>query len=124
MEYTVKYTCGAISTNAKQSEITTYMWPGFLAELCEEELTVWELCSSTMWRLRPDITAPPANCIAITSSQALHWKQGQERWVALPLGLHQRMLKPLQESEQEQVQVPAQVRQQPSLISLCTTGKS
>ena len=104
-------------SNAKQSEITTYMWPGFLAELCDEELTVWELCSPTTWRLRQDITAPPANCIATTSSQAVHWTQGQERWV----GLQQGPLRVLrgQEKEQAWVQQQEPERQRPSLLALC-----
>lgn len=114
MEYTVEYINGKNPDNAKQTEITTYMWPGFLAELCNDELTVWELCSPTRWRLRPDILAPPATCIAITSSQALHWEQGQERWVGLLSGLHQkvhRVLKMQRQGPQEQ--------QQQSLLSLC-----
>lgn len=42
MEYTVEYNSGKFPVDAKQTEITTYMWPGFLAELCEDELTVWD----------------------------------------------------------------------------------
>lgn len=125
MEYTVDYSIGESPTNAKQTEITTYMWPGFLAELCDGELTVWELYSPTTWQLRPDITAPPANCIAITSSQALHWGQGQERWVGLLSGLHQRVLQPLQGLEKETAQKPElPEKQRPSLLALCTIGKS
>jgi hypothetical protein len=111
MEYTVEYTDGHVPSNAKQTEITTYMWPGFLAELIEDELTVWELCSSVVWKLRPDIMAPPANCIATTSSQAVHWIQGQERWV----GLQQGPLRILKAQMHQQVQE----RQRPSLLDLC-----
>ena len=83
MDYTVEYIENVIDipSYAKQTEITTYIWPGFLAEWCYDELTVWELYSPSIWRRRPDIMAPPADCIGITSSQGLHWAQGQERWV-------------------------------------------
>ncbi len=100
---------------AKQTEITTYMWPGFLAELCEGELTVWELCAPTEWNQRSDIAAPPASCIGITSSQALCWEQGQERLVGHLLDSQkvvQRVLTPSQPSK-------LTVQQQQSLVSLC-----
>lgn len=98
MEYTVEYNSGKFPVDTKQTEITTYMWPGFLAELCEDELTVWELSSPTTWILRPDIMAPPSNCIDITSFQALYWEQGQERWVGLPSGQY-RVLRRQPESQ-------------------------
>lgn len=120
MEYTIEYINGVVPIDAKQTEITAYMWPGFLAELIEDELTVWELCSPTVWRLRQDIMAPPANCIATTSFQALRWEQGQERWVGLPSGLR-RVLHPQVQPQVVQAQQPVQKQQ--SLLSLCKPGK-
>jgi hypothetical protein len=68
--YGVEYGVGdRMKGEGTLTEIATYMWPGFLAEWCEGELTVWELCSPSKWLLRKDITAPPAICIATTSSQ-------------------------------------------------------
>lgn len=68
--YTVEYGVGdRMKGHGTLTEIATYMWPGFLAEWVEDELRTWRLDSSTSWSPCPEITAPPANCIATTSSQ-------------------------------------------------------
>jgi hypothetical protein len=104
--YGVEYGVGdRMKGEGTLTEIATYMWPGFLAEWCEGELTVWELCSPSKWLLRKDITAPPATCIATTSSQVrvlrqqgsylVLWERPEPVW---------RVLR-LQEQEPQQMQV-------------------
>lgn len=70
--YSVEYGVGdRMKGEGTLTEIATYMWPGFLAEWnkSSQEFSVWRLESPSSWTLCPEITAPPANCIATTSSQ-------------------------------------------------------
>ena len=54
-----------VPSDATNTEITTYIWPGFLGEFDHGslELRVWELVGATTWLPRPDIHAPPRDCI-------------------------------------------------------------
>ena len=88
-----------IPPEAKHTEITTYMWPGFLGEFIHStmEFDVWELVGPTCWVPRPDILAPPRECLGIETSKGWHWTSPEERWLAYPeLGLWRRLrLRPL-----------------------------
>ena len=65
-----------------QTEITTYMWPGFLGEFDHSALTftAWELIGPTRWLPRPDIVAPPLHCIGSETVLTRTWVQGPQRW--------------------------------------------
>ena len=53
-------------TGATNTEITAYLWPGFLGEYDHSslEFTAWALVESGLWIPRPEILAPPISCIA------------------------------------------------------------
>lgn len=69
--------------NATNTEITTYMWPGFLGEFDHSTLLfqVWELVGPTTWIPRPDILSPPYTCIGTHSAFIYKWKDSQAEWV-------------------------------------------
>ncbi len=68
--------------NAINTEITTYMWPGFLGEFDHTALTftAWELVGPTRWLPRPDIVAPPLHCIGSETVLTRIWNQGSQQW--------------------------------------------
>jgi hypothetical protein len=53
-----------------QTEITAYLWAGFLGEWDSEKETfcAWEIISPYQWKQRPDIVSPPKSCIGITTT--------------------------------------------------------
>lgn len=61
-----------------KTEITVYLWAGFLGEWDSEfhNWTVWELISQTEWKRRPDIVAPPKDCIAISEPISVECWEG------------------------------------------------
>jgi len=73
-----------VPNDATNTDITTYMWPGFLGEFDHEALsfTAWELTGPTTWTLRPDIIAPPYTCIGVASTVTQTWvlPQKGEQW--------------------------------------------
>jgi len=77
----------SIPSEAQHTEITTYMWPGFLGEFIHStlEFDVWELVGPTYWIPRPDIVAPPRECIGIETTKGWRWTSPQEeRWLTYP----------------------------------------
>ena len=84
-------------SEAQHTEITTYMWPGFLGEFIHStmEFDVWELVSPTRWIPRPDILAPPRECLGIETSKGWRWTSSlcsEERWLTYPeLSLWRRL---------------------------------
>ena len=69
--------------DATNTEITTYMWPGFLGEFDHSTLMfqVWELVGPTTWNLRSDILSPPYDCLGSHRSTIYKWKDSQAEWV-------------------------------------------
>ena len=61
--------------SARQTEITTYMWSGFLGELDHSSQTfqAWEIRGPSTWVLRPDILVPPYTCIGIEKNTIYTW---------------------------------------------------
>jgi hypothetical protein len=75
-----------IPDHAIQTEITTYMWPGFLGEFdhSTELFDVWELVGPTTWKPRPDVMAPPYSCLGQESQMVWRWLGEKEsRWMCL-----------------------------------------
>jgi hypothetical protein len=72
--------CPADATN---TEITTYMWPGFLGELDHSTLVfqVWELIGPTLWKPRPDILGPPFECMGVHRSIVRKWESPKNHWM-------------------------------------------
>ena len=64
-----------VPPDAINTEITTYMWPGFLGEFDHTSLMfrAWELVGPTVWLPRPDIHAPPMDCIGCETTPILAW---------------------------------------------------
>jgi hypothetical protein len=62
-------------SSARHTEITTYMWPGFLGELdhSTDSFQVWEIVGPTTWSARPDILAPPYTCIGMEKISVQTW---------------------------------------------------
>jgi len=69
--------------DAINTEITTYMWPGFLGIFDHSTLVfqVWELVGPTTWNPRSDILMPPYNCIGSYHATIYKWKDSQAEWV-------------------------------------------
>jgi hypothetical protein len=104
----------------KETEITTYTWPGFLAELEHDTgmFVVWELCGSNTWLRRTDIYAPPADCIGVSSAKVRRAQQEKSQWT---LWEHcWRRVQPKAEA-QPQLEVPTPLPSPPllSLLALC-----
>ena len=57
------------------TEITMYMWPGFLAEFDDttQSFEVWELLETNRWLPRPDILSPPLSCMGVDRTPAKKW---------------------------------------------------
>lgn len=111
-----------------QTEITTYMWPGFLGEWdqTKEHFTAWELVGEDEWVPHDDIYAPPADCIGSMTTPAQVWlhPSGQVSQLLFPRAslwrLHslpheQSSPQPMQTSQELQ----GQVQQPVSLLQLC-----
>jgi hypothetical protein len=80
----VRYTTNLpIPPAALNTEITTYLWPGFLGEFDHTTLvfTTWELVGPTQWRPRPDLVAPPFDCMGQCTIPSQVWRQGPEHWI-------------------------------------------
>ena len=62
-------------TDARQTDITTYMWPGYLGEWYAEtkEFKAWQLVSTDYWILAPSIKGPPMKCIGILTEATWVW---------------------------------------------------
>jgi hypothetical protein len=62
-------------TNARQTDITTYMWPGYLGEWDAEtkEFTAWQLVSTDYWIPASTIKVPPMKCIGILTNATWVW---------------------------------------------------
>jgi len=94
-----------IPKHAIQTEITTYMWPGFLGEFIHAtmEFDVCQLVGPTRWVPRPDIVAPPRDCMGIETTKGWRWTcpcpspspcllPQEEQWLAYPeLALWRRL---------------------------------
>lgn len=76
-QFTVTYspTLTHRPANAIQTEITAYMWPGFLAELRHDtnELVIYEV--GDVWTVRDDMITPPMSCMSVTTSSVWLWEQ-------------------------------------------------
>lgn len=100
-----------VPPNAKLTEITTYMWPGFLGEWCaaDQHFDVWELTGERVWVPRPEVWAPPVQVLAQETVRVARWQQGQDQL--------QAWLPPPQQQQPPQQptpgQVPAQQRRRP-----------
>lgn len=84
----------AIPPDVKHTEITTYLWPGFLGELDHSTsvFDVWELTEPSRWTPRPDIVAPPYSCIGVDTMSGWQWtSQELVRWLALGPSLWRRI---------------------------------
>ena len=69
---------------ATNTEITTYMWPGFLGEFDHTTVgfTAWELVGPRTWLPRPDILSPPFDCIGVSSTVTQTWVDSQQgHWI-------------------------------------------
>ena len=76
MEEVAYFTEGiVVPSAATNTEITTYMWPGFLGEFDHGALTfmAWELVGPTTWSRRPDVTGPPHDCIGVCTVVTRQW---------------------------------------------------
>ena len=76
MEEVTYFTKGVeIPATATNTEITTYMWPGFLGEFDHGSLvfTAWELVGPVSWLLRPDIVGPPHDCLGVCTMVTRQW---------------------------------------------------
>jgi len=95
MDVTYGETAICIPPDVKQTEITTYLWPGFLGEYdhATSEFIAWELVGPSRWILRQDIVAPPYSCIGVDTIQGWRWTSSQEliRWLALGPSLWRRI---------------------------------
>jgi hypothetical protein len=62
-------------SDARHTEITTYMWPGFLGELdhSTDVFRVWEIVGPTCWKPRPDILVPPYTCMGVERVPTQVW---------------------------------------------------
>jgi hypothetical protein len=85
-----------IPTDAQHTEITTYMWPGFLGEYVHDtmEFIVWQLVGPNRWTPRLDIITPPRDCIGIETTKGWRWTcpDRREQWLAYPeLALWRRL---------------------------------
>ena len=61
--------------DARLTDITTYMWPGYLGEWDAEmhEFRAWQLVSSEYWIPVPEIKVPPMKCIGILTEATWVW---------------------------------------------------
>ena len=85
MEEVAYFTEGVeVPATATNTEITTYMWPGFLGEFDHGTLTftAWELVDSSRWLRRSDIMAPPMDCIGVCTVATRQWVQTSSQWSA------------------------------------------
>jgi hypothetical protein len=85
MEEVTYFTEGVeVPATATNTEITTYMWPGFLGEFDHGTLTftAWELVDSSRWLSRSDIMAPPLDCIGVCTVVTRQWVQDSSHWSA------------------------------------------
>jgi len=82
-----------VPANAYTTEITTYFWTNarfgaaFLGEFDSvvQTFTAWELVGPTSWLLRPEILAPPLDCIGMDTTSAQKWRGPQaQEWLLLP----------------------------------------
>lgn len=82
-----------IPPDVKQTEITTYLWPGFLGEFdsVTSEFDVWELVEPARWAPRPDIVAPPYLCFGVDTTPVWQWTSKEIRWLALGPSLWRRI---------------------------------
>lgn len=60
---------------ARHTDITTYMWPGYLGEWDAEtkEFRAWQLVTSDYWIPALDIKVPPMKCIGIVTEPMWVW---------------------------------------------------
>jgi len=86
----VNYSNEAPATTATNTEITTYMWPGFLGEFDHTTLvfTAWELKGPTLWIPRPDIAGPPFECMGVCTTKTQIWTSAPAPAAALQLQDH------------------------------------
>jgi len=85
MEVSYGSTSVIVPDEAQHTEITTYMWPGFLGEYdhVSMEFTAWELVEPSLWSPRPDIVAPPMECLGIDTVKAWRWASNEAQWLVL-----------------------------------------
>ena len=85
MEVSYGHSVISVPAEAQHTEITTYMWPGFLGEYFHDsmEFTVWELVGPTRWTPRSDIVAPPMECLGIDTVKAWCWTSHEAQWLVL-----------------------------------------
>jgi hypothetical protein len=87
--------------NARQTDITTYMWPGYLGEWDAEtqKFTAWQLMSSDYWIPAPTIKVPPMKCIGILTETTWVWTLSTPSGVQYhsQVGYVHRLLEPLRE---------------------------
>jgi len=101
-----------VPVNASNTEITTYLWTNsasFLGEFdsAAQTFTAWELIGPTHWLPRPDIVAPPSDCIGTDTTPARKWSllSQAQQWILLPSQVW-RQLKP-QAGQQTQLKLQA-----------------
>jgi hypothetical protein len=97
VSYGVSHPIPSIPPEAKHTEITTYMWPGFLGEYVHDtmEFDVWQLTEPNIWTPRPDIMAPPRDCIGVETTKGWRWTSPEATWLAYPeLALWRRLRRP------------------------------
>ena len=93
------------------TEITTYMWPGFLGEFDHTtlEFHVWELISPTRWIPRPDIVAPPIDCIGVETTRCFRDYPSESRQEGFCLRrMEPALLTPSDRKTGVQLPVPSQ----------------
>jgi hypothetical protein len=82
-----------IPAATQQTDITTYLWPGFLGEFDHTTCVfdVWELVGPTRWIHRPDIVAPPFTCLGQDTCPGWQWTSSEGKWLALGPSLWRRL---------------------------------
>lgn len=83
-----------IPAEVQPTEITTYLWPGFLGEFDHTTLAfeAWELVEPGRWIPRPDIVVPPFTCLGHDTATGWRWcSDDGSRWLALRANLWRRI---------------------------------
>jgi hypothetical protein len=82
MQVTYGTTPVTVPPTALNTEITTYVWPGFLGEFVHrtQEFNAWALVGLDMWVPRPDIVAPPLTCIGVDTATVKRFVLSESEW--------------------------------------------
>ena len=95
MEVVFGSTPVVVPPHTSNTEITTYMWPGFLGEfnVSTQEFNAWELVGPNVWIPCPNIVAPPLTCIAVETVPTQQWSLQRVQW-SLQRGQLWRQIRP------------------------------